>query len=309
MKTTSNDPRQTTLQAMGLLTGAVAHDFNNILSIIQGYAYILDHNFGSNPLIHEKLEAIFIATRRGAELTDSLLELNKSHSTKIDNRCELTGLLEKNHLLLRCLLSSRISLTLQLPSHLVMVASPKHDVMERLIRMAAQLRETIKGTGRVILRIDITTEQACIMLTNELNGQTFQESFPHIRDVSLQDKTVLVVDDEEALLPVLEHHLVNMGLKVLKAANADTALLLQKDYPDVIDFLLTDIVMPDVDGVQLAELMTDNRPRMGVVYMTGHASQKDGIHIPGGSLIIPKPLDPETISDALKKALEHVQDA
>jgi FixJ family two-component response regulator len=61
------------------------------------------------------------------------------------------------------------------------------------------------------------------------------------------------------------------------------------------------------DGVKLAELMTDNRPRMGVVYMTGHSGKI--INMPDHSLIVPKPFRSEDLSEALQKALKQVESA
>ena len=297
---------------MGLLTGGIAHEFNNILAIIEGYAHILDHHIGSDQMVHDKLAAILLATQRGSELTRGLLEFNQnSSSQKQDHpQCDLVATINENRPLLRSLFSSRIQLVMQLPPSPLLLACTREDFLQELIYQCHQMRQGITGTGRVLFHVTTTPDIATLVLTNKANGMEMPQDYPRLIDAqSLQDKTVLIVDDEEALLPILEHQLRNMGLNVLKAANADSALLLQKDYPDVIDFLLTDIVMPEVDGVQLAGMMADNRPRMGVVYMTGHASRSADIDVPDHSLIIPKPLRPETLSQALQKALEQVQDA
>lgn len=310
MKQITTDKHLENLQAMGLLTSGIAHDFNNILAIIEGYAHILDHHSGSDPFIHDKIAAILSATQRGTELTRGLLNFGYPQTKTPLSECDLVMVINENKPLLRSLLSSRIQIVLQLPPSPLLLSCPADIALQSIIRQCHEMRQSITGTGRVLFHVTSSADTATLVLTNKANGMEISHEFPRLIDgSSLQDKTVLIVDDEESLLPILEHQLKNMGLKVLKAANADSALLLQKDYPDVIDFLLTDIVMPDVDGVQLAEMMTDNRPRMGVVYMTGHASQKAGIDIPAASLIVPKPLRPDTLSQALQKALEHVQEA
>lgn len=298
------------LQTMGLLVGGVVHDFNNILAIIDGYAHVLDHHFGSDPLVHDKLNAIRTATQRGTALTRNLLALGGNPSPSQDAVCDIVSLLQENYPLLRSLLSSRIDIVLELPPSPVLLAHTPQETLQHIIRHCHEMKQTIQGTGRILIHLVNEQDHVLLVLTNLATGLESHYRFQRLIDrQTLQNKTVLVVDDEEALLPVLEHQLQRMGLTVLKAANADSVLLLQKDYPDVIDFLLTDIVMPDVDGVQLAEMMTDNRPRMGVVYMTGHTNPGSGIDIPDESLIVPKPLRPETLSLALQKALEQVQDA
>ena len=126
---------------------------------------------------------------------------------------------------------------------------------------------------------------------------------------TLVNKTILVVDDEEDLLPVLEGQLQTLGMKVLKAANADKALLLQQSYPGVIDFLLTDIIMPGTDGIKLAEILSRNAPQMGIVYMTGKTEGWQSLTpFEKEMALVNKPLRPETLSQALQCALDQVQD-
>ena len=127
----------------------------------------------------------------------------------------------------------------------------------------------------------------------------------------LSDRTVLVVDDEEALLPIIADQLDAMGMKVLRAANADMALRIQNRHDAPIDFLLTDVVMPGVNGVSLAEKMRAVRPHVGIVYMTGYARNPEIIRhmapLPEQALVVTKPLDPDALSHALEQALAQVQ--
>lgn len=134
-------------------------------------------------------------------------------------------------------------------------------------------------------------------------------SFGEMPQQGFQNKTVLVVDDEESLLPVLEDQLQSLGLRVLKAANADSALYLQAHYPGAIDFLLTDMIMPGMDGVQLGEIMARQRPEMNVIYMTGYSADIRRNLLADASskaVVVDKPLRPENLSAAMRKALENI---
>ena len=122
---------------------------------------------------------------------------------------------------------------------------------------------------------------------------------------------ILVVDDEEALLPVLQLQLEDLGMKVLKAANAEAALVVQEEYQEPIDLLLTDVVMPGLNGAKLAELFTSLRPETGVVFMTGYPNRADTINntspLPKNALVLSKPLPASELSPTLERALRLVQ--
>jgi len=297
------DPHSTKLQALGLLATGVAHDFNNLLSIIEGYGYILQQRIGNVPALQDKLTAILNATHRGNELTQLITDF---HADEDIENTDLIEAAKSSRPILRALLSSRIEMDFQLSATKALINVGRPKIIEEMIFMAAKIAETIPGAGHITITSDIQHDEAILFITNDQTGTYVSRNFERvIPPASLQDKTILVVDDEEALLPILEHQLENLGMKVLKAANADTALLLQKNYPDAIDFLLTDIVMPDIDGVQLAEMISDHRPRMGVVYMTGYGKT----NLPEQSLVLPKPLKPETLSAILQQALDKVPDA
>src|SRR5215813_4567169 len=68
------------LEALGQLTGGVAHDFNNILMVISGSLHFLKKNAGSDPKVHRAITAIETATRRGATLTAQLLTFARRQS-------------------------------------------------------------------------------------------------------------------------------------------------------------------------------------------------------------------------------------
>jgi CheY-like chemotaxis protein len=83
-----------------------------------------------------------------------------------------------------------------------------------------------------------------------------------------ETRTVLVVDDEEAIREVISEFLNPLGFRVLLARESSEAYqYLQSD--ERIDVLITDVSLPDVDGVALSGVARDLRPNIGVVFITG----------------------------------------
>jgi PAS domain S-box-containing protein len=84
-------------------------------------------------------------------------------------------------------------------------------------------------------------------------------------------ETVLIVEDEEALREVTERILTRSGYHVLTAAHGIDALALAADYDDDIHLLVTDVVMPNMLGKEVAEKMRAIKPDIEVLYMSGYA--------------------------------------
>jgi two-component system, cell cycle sensor histidine kinase and response regulator CckA len=82
-------------------------------------------------------------------------------------------------------------------------------------------------------------------------------------------RTILVVDDELHIRSLLRSILERERYQVLEAADGEQALGICRDRGATIDLLLTDIVMPSLDGIQLAEQVSTSYPDMRVLYMSG----------------------------------------
>ena len=83
-------------------------------------------------------------------------------------------------------------------------------------------------------------------------------------------ETVLVVDDEEDVRGVMAIYLSAQGYNVFSADSGEQALLLAAKHPDKIDVLVTDAVMPRMDGLKLARLLREVRPETKILYMSGY---------------------------------------
>jgi len=88
-------------------------------------------------------------------------------------------------------------------------------------------------------------------------------------------ETILVVDDEIAVLSLTTLMLERYGYEVLAAASAKEALHLFEVWPDIeIDLLLVDIVMPEMNGVELASRIRAIRPRLPILYFSAYSEQE-----------------------------------
>ena len=84
-------------------------------------------------------------------------------------------------------------------------------------------------------------------------------------------RTVLVVEDEEAIREVTARILTRNGFRVLTAAGGAEAIRAVDEHPGTIDLLLTDVVMPQMTGKEVAAALTARIPRLPVLYMSGYA--------------------------------------
>jgi DNA-binding NtrC family response regulator len=84
-------------------------------------------------------------------------------------------------------------------------------------------------------------------------------------------ETILLVEDEAAVLQLARQILEEQGYRVLAAGNGPQALRLSQEYGAAIDLLLTDVIMPHMTGRQLAEQLQALRPGLKVVYMSGYS--------------------------------------
>ena len=82
-------------------------------------------------------------------------------------------------------------------------------------------------------------------------------------------KTILLVDDDDMIRPMIREMLEGDGYQVLDAAGGPEALKVEAAHADGIDLLLSDVVMPGITGPQLAQQLRARRPHMKTMYMSG----------------------------------------
>jgi len=151
-------------------------------------------------------------------------------------------------------------------------------------------------------------------------GSTFKIYLPRLSDeteVPLSDpaepapirgaETILLVEDEDGVRELARQILQLNGYIVLQAARADEALQISRAHDGRIDLLLTDVIMPQMNGRQLAELLTRQRPDLRVVYMSGYA---EDVIVHQGALdpsliLVEKPFTPSVLARTVRQVLDH----
>ncbi|MBS2027638.1 MAG: response regulator [Deltaproteobacteria bacterium] len=121
------------------------------------------------------------------------------------------------------------------------------------------------------------------------------------------NETILLVEDDEQVRLVARGILRKSGYNVLEARNAGEALLICERHPQRIHLLLTDVVMPQVNGVELAKRLGAVRPDMKVICMSGYTGEavlQHGI-IDSGLAYIQKPLTPASLLTKLRQVLDR----
>ena len=120
-----------------------------------------------------------------------------------------------------------------------------------------------------------------------------------------ENATILLVDDQDELRSLLRETLTELGYNVLTAGDGKTAMDIERSYSDKIDILLTDIIMPRMNGIELAAEMTRQDPSLRVVFMTGYPGQAGDSPLtpPEGSVVLQKPVSNEILAQTLTRTL------
>jgi len=118
-------------------------------------------------------------------------------------------------------------------------------------------------------------------------------------------ETVLLAEDEKSLREMVGELLEANGYKVLMAETPKEAIETAERYEGVIHLLLTDVVMPGMNGRGLALRVKESRPDIRVLYMSGYTEDTiahRGV-LEAGALLITKPFTQESLSRRLREAL------
>ena len=120
-------------------------------------------------------------------------------------------------------------------------------------------------------------------------------------------ETVLVVEDEDGLRGLVERMLRNAGYTVLVAENGAEALALFDQLDGKVDLLVTDVVMPQMSGCELAERLVRGKPTLKVLYMSGYTDEIIDRHgvLKDGLRLIGKPFTAADMSRKVRKVLDE----
>lgn len=117
---------------------------------------------------------------------------------------------------------------------------------------------------------------------------------------------ILLVEDADAVRAVARRILERFGYEVVEAASGEEAERLMRDDEVHVDLLLSDLVLPGINGRELAERLCEQRPELSVLFMSGYtddATVRRGIQ-EGANHFLQKPFTPDALGDAVREALD-----
>ena len=137
-------------------------------------------------------------------------------------------------------------------------------------------------------------------------AERLQAAAPAI-DMPGGDETVLIVEDEKSVRDMAIRILKRLGYNVLQAPDGGQAFMLAEKYTDKIDLLVTDVIIPGMNGRQLAERLIQIHPEMKVLYTSGYTENAIAHHgvIDEGLHFIGKPYTPQALAKKLRDVLER----
>ena len=194
------------------------------------------------------------------------------------------------------------------------------EVMERIFEPFFTTKERGQGTGMglaVVHGIVSKLGGAIAVDSEEGRGTCFQVYLPVSADLEPESAVkqtdlprgtehVLVVDDEGAILEVVSELLRGLGYKVTSCQSSMKAALLFEQTPEAFDLLLTDQTMPNLTGVELAQLLLRTKPGLPVILYSGYSeiASPDLARELGIREFIYKPPERRELAEALRRALE-----
>ncbi|MBN2333313.1 MAG: PAS domain S-box protein, partial [Deltaproteobacteria bacterium] len=146
------------LEAIGTLAGGVAHDFNNILTAIHGYAELALMNVEQGSKVWEEIRGIEKAGNRAANLTRQLLAFSRKQ-TILPQKININRLLGDLYKMLQRLISEDISLTLQMADNVGFIYADPGQVEQLLVNLVINARDAVKAHGAREKVIIIGTSQ------------------------------------------------------------------------------------------------------------------------------------------------------
>jgi two-component system, cell cycle sensor histidine kinase and response regulator CckA len=331
------------MEALGKLTGGIAHDYNNMLGIVIGFAELLEGALSDQPKLARYAHEIHYAGQRGATLTKKLLSFSR-RKTPEANKIDLNMLLQNQQHMLEKTLTVRINLELKLQENLWLVWLDDGDMEDAILNMSINAMHAIENNGRLIIQtsnqkinqldaqslglisgdyvlLSVTDtgcgmddeirekifdpfystkgEQGSGLGLSQVYGfvqssagviKVYSESgqdtrfllyFPRYYDSSHDkqptenhlvtafkgNETILLVDDEPGLLNLSREILEPHGFNIICAERAKQALNILEH--ESIDIMISDVIMPEMDGYQLSAIVKEKYPAIKIQLVSG----------------------------------------
>ena len=163
-------------------------------------------------------------------------------------------------------------------------------------QMAGRIRaESSVGSGaRFIVDLPLSKELPAAAATSETNGS------------GRGSETILLVEDEQAVRDFCKRALESEGYRVVAGGPAE-ALALGSGLGSDFDLLVTDVVMPDIDGPAIAAALTKVRPGLKVLFMSGYPRDRheEQVGSPAGASVLGKPFSSRELGEAVRRVLDR----
>ena len=196
------------------------------------------------------------------------------------------------------------------------------EIVSQIFEPFFTTKEQGKGTGLGLSTVYgvIRQSKGTVTVYSEPGrGTTFKVYLPRVDSPSPKEKrrsgvpaargneTILLVEDEETVRKIAERILRKTGYKVLTAANGGEALLLFEKHGEELDLLLTDVVMPNMSGRELAERLAAIQPGLKVLYTSGYTDNSIVHHgvLDPGTEFIGKPFAADELARKVRKVLDQ----
>jgi len=337
------------MESVGRLAGGIAHDYNNMLSVILGYTELALAKMSSSDPLRADLEAVLTAARRSVDINRQLLAFARKQTVE-PKVIDLNEALAATLRMLRRLIGEDIELVWLPGEALWPVRIDPAQLDQILANLCTNARDAIGGVGKIVVETRrITVAEACgqeqegfmpgdftMLAVSDDGGGMDRETLSNIfepffttkalgkgtglglatvhgivqqnngfiivdsepgRGTSFQvylprhegaveresvaatedvppgnGEMVLLVEDEEAILTLGKTILERLGYRVLTARAPGQAILLAREHAREIDLLITDLVMPEMNGRELAEHLASCCPQMKTLFMSGYST-------------------------------------
>jgi PAS domain S-box-containing protein len=368
------------MEAVGHLAGGVAHDFNNILTVIQGHAALIATSDAVPADSRESAGEIAAAAKRAASLTQQLLLFSRKQVLQRTS-FDVNGALVAMGKMLSRILGEDIQLEFELSPEPLVIDADAGMVDQIVLNLSVNARDAMTSGGVLAIAtsevlVDGTQVPAggvpgryARLTVHDTGGGIPADVLPHIFepffstktpdkgtglglstvfgivkqhdgwvDVQSEDgegssfhvflplsaspsvmrvpdertssiggtETVLLVEDEPAVLALMGTALERKGYRILKAATALEATTLWRAHPDV-RLLVTDLVLPGgVGGRELAATLCAERPDLKVLLVSGYSADLSGTEIrqEPGRHFLQKPFTPDLFVDRVRACLD-----
>jgi len=334
------------MEAVGRLAGGVAHDFNNQLTIIRGYADLLIQDLAEDDPVRDQVEEIRRAAGQAESLTSQLLTFSRTRALQsrtinlrdalrdiagplnriIGDRIELSivphdglGSVDVDPTLLNQAIINLVvnacdampqggQITIEAKNvdldeayvrrhveanagrHIMLAVSDTGIGMDgetalRVFEPFFTTKPVGEGTGLGLAMVYGFVKQSgghITVASESGHGSIFRIYLPRAEaqpaqersaDTSAKDfrgsETILVVENDRPIRDLLSRFLRDRGYSVLTAADAYEALPLSEQHDGTIDLVITDVMMPGMTGMELADELHRQRPDVPVLYITG----------------------------------------